>query len=296
MQGLSAFKIGEREDWRCGICCHVRTATIFLGVWHLMLHILTLSIIAVVLKHPELMNTQLTQHPGSPFSIAGTDNTKLPVVPSPSSAESQPELNSINIHGGHSFPPNRHYDYQHLNVSVVVMFSTFAITMLMVYGAIKGKPSYLMPFFCLQLFDFCIASITALSSLCYLPDMRRLIAESPKIPMQAYLLTLSPQLLAFVVLITFTSAMVVKAYFIGVVWSCYRYLTFRLIAASRTVHFIPESPPPDLQDLLPDYETACAKFPQSQATQAPPSYSQAVAAAPPNPPVTVPTPAPTPRN
>jgi len=44
-----------------------------------------------------------------------------------------------------------------MNVGVVVTFCTFAITLLMVFGAVKGKPSYLMPFFCLQVFDFCIA-------------------------------------------------------------------------------------------------------------------------------------------
>lgn len=40
----------------------------------------------------------------------------------------------------------------------------------------------------------------------------------------------------------------------------------RLVAAQRTIHLIE----PDVQDLLPDYETACTKFPPP-----PPSYSQA---------------------
>lgn len=40
--------------------------------------------------------------------------------------------------------------------------------------------------------------------------MHRLVSESPKIPLQAELLTLSPQALAFIVLITFLTAMVVK--------------------------------------------------------------------------------------
>ncbi|CAB0001317.1 unnamed protein product [Nesidiocoris tenuis] len=319
MQGLS-FKIGERENWRCGLCCHVRTATIFLGVWHLMLHIMKLSVIAVALRHPELMTSRVTQAE-DPFTHVGVNRPGPPMLPT---AQTVSEGFGVATDYSNNPSPNKSYDtIEHLNVTVVVMFSTFAITLMMIYGAIKGKPSYLMPFFCLQLFDFCIACLTAMTSLCYLPDMHRLINESPQVPMHAALLKLSPQVLAFVVLLTFTTAMVIKvmailcfswsiidtpivtlsaflihhyysyfqAYFINVVWSCYRYLTFRMIAASRTVHLIPESPPPDLQDLLPDYETACANKNTVQQPQLhhqstpPPSYSQAVAssAAPPLP-------------
>lgn len=35
---------------------------------------------------------------------------------------------------------------------------TLAITLLLVYGAIKGKATHLLPFFCLQLFDFAITT------------------------------------------------------------------------------------------------------------------------------------------
>lgn len=262
MQGIN-FKFGERrEDWRCCFCCHVRTATIFLGVWHLMFHVLTLSVIAVILRHPELVIEPTA--PALPTPQSEYDNSYAPDVHANSSPNAY-----------RKFLVRNNLEYQHLNVSIVVMFSTFAITLLMVYGAIKGKPSYLMPFFCLQLFDFCIASLTALSYLCYLPDMHRLVSESPKIPLQAELLTLSPQALAFIVLITFLTAMVVKAYFMGVVWSCYKYLTLRLVAAQRTIHLIE----PDVQDLLPDYETACTKFPPP-----PPSYTQATQHHPPPPP------------
>lgn len=35
------FKLSgtRRNEWRCMICCHVRTGTIFLGLWHLVKYI-----------------------------------------------------------------------------------------------------------------------------------------------------------------------------------------------------------------------------------------------------------------
>jgi hypothetical protein len=35
---------------------------------------------------------------------------------------------------------------------------TLSITLLMVYGTIRGKATHLLPFFCLQLFDFAITT------------------------------------------------------------------------------------------------------------------------------------------
>lgn len=43
---------------------------------------------------------------------------------------------------------------EELNINIGINFCTLGITLLMIYGAIKGKSLYLMPFFCLQAFDF----------------------------------------------------------------------------------------------------------------------------------------------
>lgn len=290
MQGLQTcrFKVREhRNDWRCCFCCHVRTATIFFGVWHLMLHVLALSVIAVVLRHPELMidpnqqnNPDLVMTSKANFLAPGSEVNPPRILPSGMDIETNNiqfslgemsdkpiTLHNNNMFGRDSFN-RRMMDYKDLNVGVVVTFCTFIITLLMVYGAIKGRPTYLMPFFCLQVFDFCISSLTALGYMCYLPDMHRLVADSPRIPFQRELLRLNPQCLSLLILMTFTLAMLVKAYFIGVVWGCYKYLTLRLIATQRTIHYIDT----DVQTLLPDYETAVKKFPAP-----PPSYATATA-------------------
>lgn len=61
------------------------------------------------------------------------------------------------------------------------------------------------------------------------------------------------------------------------VWRCYKYLSLRLVAAQRTIHFID----PDNQTLLPDlpdYETAVGdpRFAVKKFPTPPPSYAAAV--------------------
>ncbi|PSN39580.1 hypothetical protein C0J52_21878 [Blattella germanica] len=112
----------------------------------------------------------------------------------------------------------RPFENKDLNVGVVVTFCTFAITLLMLFGAVKGKPSYLMPFFCLQVFDFCIVSLTAVGYLCYLPDIPRLVADNPQLPFQEELLRLNPQCLSLLVLFTFMVAMMLKVSFYVIIY------------------------------------------------------------------------------
>lgn len=116
----------------------------------------------------------------------------------------------------------------------------------MIYGAIKGKSLYLMPFFCLQAFDFfvtrysisyCIPylhiiikkffSLSVIGYLSFVPDIRQVLLRTPNMPLRNELLALDPQFLSLLVLAGILVNLIVKLYFINVVWSCYKYLTIR---------------------------------------------------------------------
>jgi lysosomal-associated transmembrane protein len=73
----------------------------------------------------------------------------------------------------------------------------------MIYGVVKGKPSNLLPFFFLQLFDFSITTLTAAGYLCYLRTLHRLIAESPRLPWREEIMSLDPRTLSVLVLFAF---------------------------------------------------------------------------------------------
>lgn len=70
-------------------------------------------------------------------------------------------------------------------------------------------------------------SLTAAGYLCYLRSIHRIIDESHRLPWRDQLLKMSPQLLSVVVLLVFLTVVLLKAYAIGIVWRCYKYLTMR---------------------------------------------------------------------
>lgn len=69
--------------------------------------------------------------------------------------------------------------------------------------------------------------LTAAGYLCYLRSIHRIIDESHRLPWRDELLKMSPQRLSIVVLLVFVTVVLLKAYAIGIVWRCYKYLTMR---------------------------------------------------------------------
>lgn len=289
----------EDKRWKCCLCCHVRTGTIFLGVWHLALHMLSLAAIAVLVLHPQTVNQKSGGRNGNgmTFSENDIDQDLLAILPTPLSAEiheepqalpiseittgsvhaskPNPDSSSKLLYGsfvykdwfGEHPPPDRHVTYQDLNISIGVNFCTLGITLLMIYGAVRGKSLYLMPFFCLQAFEFFVTSLSVIGYLSYVPDIRQVLIKNPNIPLRNELLAMDQQCLSLLILAGILLMLMAKVYFISIVWSCYKYLTMRAeavlerdncisgIVDGQNLLEIPSSMCSPGSD-LPDYATA----------------------------------------
>lgn len=107
--------------------------------------------------------------------------------------------------------------------------------------------------------------------------MPRLIAESHRLPWREKLLELSPKALITVVLITFAALVFLKAYSIGIIWRCYRYLTIRQYDLRSVlpyiIPYVPTNRERDLSTLLPNYDDVIA---QNMKQAPPPSYQVAM--------------------
>ncbi|CAH0398315.1 unnamed protein product [Chilo suppressalis] len=287
-------KLGSERssEWRCCFCLHVRTGTILLGTWHLMLHLIALGFLAAVVRDPRLLDElERDSATVADWSDAGHRYE----MPTPlSNVEPRPS----NLQ--HTTPPRDHnLIYHDVDVGALVTVCTLAITLMLIYGAARGKPAHLLPFFCLQIFDFAITVVTATGYLCYLRSIHRLVAETRRVPWRAQLLQLPAPALALVVVSAFLAAVLLKAYCINIVWRCYKYLTMRTHALQSLTPFVissegvvsagtapppyaaPPAPAPDYSSLLPDYEEAVKQTP-------PPSYRAATLMTPGDPPAAAP--------
>lgn len=103
--------------------------------------------------------------------------------------------------------------------------------------------------------------------------------DSPRLPWRDSLLKLSPQMLGMMVLLAFVATVLLKAYVIGIVWRCYKYLAMRQHnLRSMMPYIIPDvstRQERDYSTLLPGYDEAIA---QSMKQQPPPSYQVAMSA------------------
>lgn len=117
--------------------------------------------------------------------------------------------------------------------------------------------------------------------MCYLQAIHRLIDESHRLPWREKLLELSPEELVLVVLIVFVCIVFLKAYAIGIVWRCYKYLSLRQQSMRTLLPLgIPDLTSNNLgaeeraySTLLPNYDEAVAQY-MKQAP--PPSYQVAM--------------------
>jgi len=154
-----------------------------------------------------------------------------------------------------------------VHVALAITVCTGVLTFLLLYGTIKGKANYLMPFFSLQVFDFVISALTAVGYFSSVHDVRKMIEEASDLPLRKELLHLNPEWLCAILMVAIVICMLLKTYFMRVVWSCYKYL--KLLQVAQIVGSYIET---DNEALLPpDYDTATKSSPYP-GMYAPPPY------------------------
>ncbi|KAG5668192.1 hypothetical protein PVAND_016142 [Polypedilum vanderplanki] len=242
----------ESNKYRCFFnLVHVKTFTIFIGGWHMVLNLSCIILLMVISRNPAV--TEFSYD-----SSADEDD----ILPTPVSNK----IGEVQQYREHSLT------YGDIDMGGFVCLCMLIITFLLIYGCIKEKPGHLLPFFFLQLCDFAITSLSAAGYLCYLKTVKTLIQESNRLPWKEDIIKIDSQTLSVMVLVIFVFMVILKAYCIGIVWRCYKYLTIR--KSTTLLSFIIQEPTMN-QDancgsLLPGYEEAL------NMKMAPPSYSAAM--------------------
>ena len=261
-------------------CCHVRTGTMAIGIWHASLHLAALSLVAIIVSHPEKLMDLSSSSSSSSSSDIRADNKSY-------------QLSIAAVDFSFSFGNLLTKPGITIDEAIVALFvnvCAFIVTLCMIYGAWRSQPSHLMPFFFLKIFDFCIFSMTAIGYLSYLPNIRQLIRDTPTFIFRQQLLGMNANCLKFIVIVVCISMLLVKGYCIGIVWKYYKFLMRNAQVGEADIRY---SGPinrerwgrrrrhnhvGDGDDDLPDYETVLGdknKF--LSIDPPPPSYDDVMA-------------------
>ncbi|XP_013403422.1 lysosomal-associated transmembrane protein 4A [Lingula anatina] len=262
------------SEYKCCFCCHVRTGTVILGILELIAQVFALMLLVLAFIHPEILQ-----------QFQGTDPTTNPVVssttPSPAvdffevqydSKAVEPALDAFDYDMmDNLYWHQRKWTTDDLYIGMAVVLGIIFLTICLLYGALKGRPGYLLPFFAFQVFDFALNCLTFIGYITYMPDVQVYLRDQ-NFPdcLKEHLMNCDPQLLSIVVISIFVLSVSLKAYFLGVVWSCYKYLQAVDCANSVVAHYNDS----EAEMLLPPkYEEAI-----SQSENPPPPYQPAESA------------------
>ena len=117
------------------------------------------------------------------------------------------------------------FNVEDRSIAVLVTTCSSLITMMLIYGILYNKPSYLMPYFSIKVFQVVITCITTLGFYSTLPDIKLwLKTQSSFKPFKDAFLTLDRQTLELFVFAVFLMTILVKLYVVITVWYCYRHM------------------------------------------------------------------------
>ncbi|XP_002739753.1 lysosomal-associated transmembrane protein 4A-like [Saccoglossus kowalevskii] len=187
----------RQNDPTCCLFLHVRTGTIFIGMFHLVMQMIAMVFIGYMIV------------------FFGSSEVEVDV--------------EVDVFNDLEYKKTT----SDMSVALVITFCMFIVTCMMICGALKHRAGYLLPFFCLQLFDFVLSCLTAIGWFTYYPENDEQsfpnnidwFKYNNQMKLEDY--GIDGQWTILIFLILFLGIMTVKAYFISCVWACYKYIVCR---------------------------------------------------------------------
>ncbi|KAL4236441.1 Lysosomal-associated transmembrane protein 4B [Mactra antiquata] len=251
----------ESSAFKCCFCCHVRVGTILLGLWHLMVHLIVLGFLVSTSLHPELLRDSI--QPGSSMDSDGI----IVYENEDGGKDGQEVVIQYDVPSTNTTMKMRK---ENMCLFFALVLCKFMVALMMVYGAVRSRPSCLMPFFCLQVFEFCITCLSVVSYMTYAPDIKVWVVQQGMAdsPGMDQLLQMDERWLMLWFVIVFVLILSFQAYLINMVWACYKYIQLRLSKRSVVREYTTD---PDGELLLPPkYEEAIR---MDQNITPPPPYT-----------------------
>lgn len=171
----------------CCLCCHVRTGTIILGVWYMLINVVVLTILLTALCDPD----------------------KYHLI----SAELANDLDVMD-------------DGNTLYIVSAISLLMIIISGMATYGAYKMRPAWIIPFLCYELFDLVLNALVFLSLLFSPGSIQDYVKQLPDdFPYKEEVADVNIIHLVVTVLLFIGCILIIKFYLILCVWKCYKYVS-----------------------------------------------------------------------
>lgn len=184
----------DRKPPSCCFCLDVRIGTVIIGLFNLICHAFWIVSISSYFARQKGNTVGLSEY------------TKQWKVFDRFNEIAQQHQNNVNHH----------------MAAMVIACLSFLVVVMLIYGAALRKSGYVLPFFCLQVFDLCFSVLVAATITSYAPQLKYHLEMTASDSAHRDCLRGMSLTHFRMVLITFwLFVLLVKYYFASCVWDCY---------------------------------------------------------------------------
>jgi len=192
---LDVVRINSTEDRKppsCCLCLNVRIGTIVIGLFNLICHAFWIVSLSSYFAHHK--SNELSTH-----------------------LKEWKVLDRFN-----SFAQQHQENINHNIVAMVIACLSFLIVVMLIYGAALRLSSYILPFFCMQVFDLCLSVLVFATITSYAPQLKYYLEMSAQDEAhRAYLQSMSLRHFRMLLFTFWIIILGIKYYFASTVWQCY---------------------------------------------------------------------------
>ncbi|KAL8590216.1 hypothetical protein ACOMHN_010411 [Nucella lapillus] len=256
MNKLGVVNPRDPNAYKCFFCCHVKIGTILYGLFCLMMDIFFLGVVVLMSIHPDILVPG-----GNTWVVRGPQYDGIHM------ADEEQKLERV--------PDERFISRENVCMAYAVALMCILTSVALLYGVIRTRPGYMVPFLCQHVFLFCMSCLTLVSYFTYMPhfDVKMWLTRNglSNLPGMDYVMNIDSEYLMFFVVTMLILALCFLAYLIGMIWACYKYVQQSAMARTLTREYRVD---PDTEMLLPPRYEDAIKPENSVQPPPPPPYTQ----------------------
>lgn len=242
--------VRRQYNRRVLFCVRIRGAALLIGLWDLLIHSVVLCALILVFRQPTArinimpLNGDVNLMQGKPLENIDNSEPSNMMMHNKNFLSSNVLLNRILEKRNLTHLPNgintRNF-YSNMDLMTVkwaaslnrqdkclVIFVVFSATILIlahIFGILNNKPSYIVPYFLIKVFNVIVSVLSMLGFYAYIPDVTVWLRIQPDFPFKQNLLELDSQTLQLVVFAFLLFVILAKLYIAAIIWYCYGYIT-----------------------------------------------------------------------